>query len=59
MEAIVAVNVRSYIESGILERAGALRENYRRLVALRDRWAEARPRFEERGTRHRRRRANA
>jgi hypothetical protein len=48
MEAIVAVNVRSYIDSGIIERAGMFKENYGSLLKMRDRWAEARPRFEER-----------
>jgi hypothetical protein len=47
MEAIVAAHVKYYIDSRLIQKAGLEPENFRRLVALRDRWAEARPRFRD------------
>lgn len=47
MDAIVKNHVRNYIDSGIIERADMEKANYRRLLALRDRWSEAKPRFHD------------
>jgi len=45
LELIVRRHVKRYIDSGIVERAGLEREDYLRLIDLRDRWSRARPRF--------------
>jgi hypothetical protein len=48
LEAIVRGHVARYIDSGLIQRAGSDPQNFRRVVAMRDRWSEARPRFRDR-----------
>lgn len=52
MEGIVAVHVHRYIDSGLIISAGLMRQDWRCLVQLRDKWAEAKPRFKEERTKN-------
>jgi hypothetical protein len=45
LDAIVKRHVKSFVDSGLIEKAGMEREDYLRLLDLRDRWLRARPRF--------------
>lgn len=47
LDAIVKDNVKRYIDSGLIEDADMNREDYIRLVDLRDRWLRAGPRFRD------------
>lgn len=49
MNAIVARHLNTYVDSGLLQKADVMREDYVCLLELRDRWSRARPRFEDRG----------
>jgi hypothetical protein len=48
LEAIVRGHVSRYIDSGLIQRAGSDPQNFRRVIAMRDRWSTARPRFRRR-----------
>jgi hypothetical protein len=49
LEAIVRGHVQRYIDTGVIQRAGMDPQNFRRIIAMRDRWSQARPRFRRRG----------
>ncbi len=48
MEGIVGYHVNRYIDSGLILKIGLTRQNFRSLISMRDRWSQARPRFEDR-----------
>jgi hypothetical protein len=47
LEVIVRRHVKRYIDSGIVEKAGLEREDFVRLIDLRDRWVRVGPRFRD------------
>jgi len=47
LDAIVKRHVKRFIDSGIIENAGLEREDFLRLIDLRDRWLRARPKFRD------------
>ena len=47
LDAIVKRHVKRYIDSGLIEKAGMEREDYLRLIDLRDRWQRAKPKFRD------------
>ena len=49
LHAIVANHVKNYVDTGLCERADLLKENYRTLIDLRNKWSRARPRFHDGG----------
>lgn len=49
LEAVVRGHVSRYIDGGIIQRAGSDPQNFRRVMAMRDRWSDARPRFRDGG----------
>jgi hypothetical protein len=47
LDAIVKRNVKRFIDSGVIEKVGLEREDFIRLIDMRDRWMRARPRFRD------------
>jgi hypothetical protein len=48
LEAVVRGHVQRYVDSGLIQKADMDPQNFRRVVGMRDRWSQARPRFRER-----------
>ena len=47
LDAIVKRTVKRYIDSGVIEQADLRREDFLRLIDLRDRWQRARSKFRD------------